>query len=225
MDDDQIFHMEVDQDEDRYGCSDQESDEDAEVSFRQSSQTTDGTEDSETDDDEPESEELDYESDRNEEENDQMAGVHVPPLSRQERIKQLDEEMKVRIHELHALVVDGGLEGAAAEMETSFQTPPHVHQPMPQWGMNFNANSNLNKNGSKVTNKMKTPKYINKQRANFSLCSPSEDTINKDTVKSNNRNSSSSDELGIDTSDETLNEDFDGLKLVSGPKVGFPSTS
>ena len=78
-------------------------------------------------------------------------------------------------------------------------------------------NNNANVNRSNVGQ----PKSIIKIKRTPNNNSPthSEETIYKDAVltQSQNKNSSSSDDFEIDTSDEIVNLDFGDLNLMSGP--------
>ena len=208
--DGQDFHMTVDVDEDCYGQSEEESD--REVSFRQSGQSAAPSS----------SDESGQESDSESISNDDLDPSNESeklPLSREERIKQLDEEMKTKIKELHDLVVEGGLQNTTSELGVSFNVPKKVANPQQGNASFANKNDNASVNRSKVAQ----PKSImkNKRTPNGSSPTHSEETIYKDAVPTQfqNRISSSSDDLDIDTSDETINFDFGDLNLMSGPFV------
>ena len=108
--------MTMDADEDCYGPSEEESD--REFSFKQSSQSAPSSSDESSQESDGKSVSNDDLDPENESEN--------LPLSREERIKQLDEEMKMKIKELHDLVVEGGLQNTASELRVSFNVPKKV---------------------------------------------------------------------------------------------------
>ena len=109
--------------------------------------------------------------------------------------------MKEKIKELHASVVGSGLQGTANEMQVAFQVP--VRETRRQ-GKNSNDNSNCANDKSK--GKVQTTKV---------LCS--EETIYKKAVEKKNRDSSSSGDFGIDTSDELLQTELNDLNISVGP--------
>ena len=210
VDEGQLFNMTIDEQEQQDA---QFEDEDHEVSFRNSSQNTDDDSEGETDQEsEPESENRNYSDQEqlNYESESETDKTYPEELTREERIKKLDQEMKEKIKELHALVTGSGLQETASVMQENFEglTPSTSSQGRAkQSGLNKNINSNV---GASVHKK-------NDKSLNKSLESPSEETIYKRAVEKQNRGSSSSEDFEIEGHDGNLNNDFDQMNLIPGP--------
>ena len=213
--DDCFMSMEVDQIEDQYGNSDDEvdyADEENEISFRNTSNFT-GESADEYEDEEPNS---DNSSEGEPDEDDQIesgddksvSGAANVGQTNQDHIKELDKEMQVRLPELHALMKQEGLDQSVEEFEGNLDVTPK--------GMHKSLNKNENSNVKKKT------RFADK--TNRTVESQSEEMIYKDAVLArNDRKSSSSDD--IDTSDELLQFELDGMNIFTGSPVSGQSTN
>ena len=221
----EIFQMAVEGNKDDYGQSEDESD--REISFQNSqtsqqlqqidSESNEASTERQESSEESDGEESQLESSAYEQEQSSTRGDDqlARPLSWEERIQQLDLEMKEKIRELHALVVGTGLKDSAVEMQASFR----VAEPDQEirLGKNRNANSN-------VTRANRWPESGAKSsfddKINNLMQSQSEEMIYKRTVESKNRDSMSSDDLEINTRDELIANEFGKLNVSAGPFVG-----
>ena len=192
--------MRVRADEDNFGLSEGEIDQDSDhdVSFRPSQDTQDSREESQVEEyppnDGPESDDPEQE---------------VPPpgkmsaAEKKDRIQQIDHEMKIKLQELQALMEQGGLCEAVAEVENMRATT----------GRPSNIDNLINRNDNATMNK-----------GRISNNSQSEETIYESAVKK--RGSSSSEDALINTSDEIeADSDNDHNDLVTTFLTGRVSTN
>ena len=206
--------MRVEQGDESYaGSTDDETEEievDHEVSFRQSrsrsrsrSRTTSQSRGSTSTSDNKSSRSSSHQNSEDEEAEPLRNPNQIDEINqirdRQQRIKELDIEMKEKLQEIQTLMREGGLDESASYIAERMMKRPKLSQPP---GTNHNSNSS-----NKKHNKVNTSDFHD---------SESEETIYQRAVKSNLEISSG--EEMIDTSDELIAVNFDNVDVIS-PKI------
>ena len=141
-------------------------------------------------------------------------------------IRKLDLEMKEKLVQMRKIMRQGGLTESAAEVDKSIRDLQshtsgdrgkyhHFHQRSKS--ANTNTNSNKNRRGVIKHRQFKSQGEQVLDMANNLLTTLSEETLYKSAVPKKSRDSSSSEDVDIDlvnTSDETMNENFSNLEIT-----------
>ena len=145
---------------------------------------------------------------------------------RNERIHELDVEMKTKLVQMRHLLVQGGLTESVQEIDQTIDSLTDNRRKKGRNKCKFqngNENGNSNKSNSIMKKQMRRQVQNPITLADKLLESLSEETIYKNAVpKKSHASSSSEDNDLVNTSDETTNDQMGDLNLIEGGFVTEP---
>ena len=218
--DDRHFTMELDPGNTSFGTPEdaeslkdyEDDDDEREVSFKSSNMET---ENEETSDDEESDSDAENTSEQPSSDEDERGRENYEAesedysddsqSSKKKEIQKLDREMEIKLRELRTMMSGKGMENSVKEIDKMLVLTTARKQGNQFYPKNSNSNANRKLHSNSIAHNDQGIKESN-----------SEATVYKEAVPDKNGDSSSSEDMEIDTSDEMLNLEFMGLNVLSG---------